>query len=167
MSLILSKLQVEARARAGTLASMLLGLPTYAEIDTVYSLVRGGKIFGGYFEDQWRVNDRLTLNLGLRYDITDWPREGIDANGSSITGNMDLNNGTYVLQKPAPACSASQGAPCIPGGTLPPHVTISPDGRIIKNTYDNFQPRLGAAYRIDDKTVFRAGYGRFFDNWAA
>ena len=156
-----------AGAGGDSFASMLLGLPTYAEIDTVYSQVRGGKIFGGYFEDQWKVNDRLTLNLGLRYDVTDWPREVIDANGSSITGNMDLNNGTYVLQKPAPACSASQGAPCIPGGTLPPHVTISPDGRIIKNTYDNFQPRLGAAYRIDDKTVFRAGYGRFFDNWAA
>jgi hypothetical protein len=148
-------------------ASMLLGLPTYAEIDTVYSRVRGGKIFGGYFEDQWRVNDRLTLNLGLRYDVTDWPREGTDANGSSITGNMDLNNGTYVLQKPAPACSATQGAPCIPGGTLPAHVTVSPDGRIIQNTYDNIQPRVGVAYRINDKTVFRSGYGRFYDNWAA
>jgi outer membrane receptor protein involved in Fe transport len=150
-----------------SMASMLLGLPTYAEIDTVYSKVRGGKIFGGYFEDQWRATDRLTLNLGLRYDVTDWPREGSDANGSSITGNMDLNNGTYVLQKPAPACSPTQGAPCIPGGTLPAHVTVSPDGRIIKNTYDNIQPRVGLAYRINDKTVFRAGYGRFYDNWAA
>src|SRR6267378_4144546 len=156
-----------AGAGGDSLASMLLGLPTYAEIDSVYSQVRGGKIFGGYFEDQWKVNDRLTLNLGLRYDVTDWPREGIDANGSSVTGNMDLNNGTYVLQKAAPACSATQGAPCIPGGTLPPHVTVSPNGRIINNTYDNIQPRLGVAYRINDKTVFRAGYGRFFDNWAA
>jgi outer membrane receptor protein involved in Fe transport len=150
-----------------SLSSMLLGLPTYAEIDTVYSKVRGGKIFGGYFEDQWRVNDRLTLNLGLRYDVTDWPREGTDANGSSITGNMDLNNGTYVLQQSAPACSATQGAPCIPGGTLPPHVLVSPNGRIIQNTYDNFQPRVGVAYRLNDKTVFRGGYGRFYDNWAA
>jgi hypothetical protein len=80
---------------------------------------------------------------------------------------MDLNNGTYVLQKPAPACSATQGAPCIPGGTLPAHVTVSRNGRIIQNTYDNVQPRLGVAYRINDKTVFRAGYGRFYDNWAA
>jgi Carboxypeptidase regulatory-like domain/TonB dependent receptor-like, beta-barrel len=150
-----------------SLSSMLLGLPTYAEIDTVYSKVRGGKIFGGYFEDQWRVNDRLTLNLGIRYDVTDWPREGTDSNGSSITGNIDLNNGTYVLQHSAPACSATQGAPCIPGGNLPPHVLVSPDGRIIQNTYDNVQPRVGAAYRVNDKTVVRGGYGRFYDNWAA
>ena len=148
-------------------ASMLLGLPTYAEIDSVYSQVHGGKIFGGYFGDQWRVNDRLTLNLGLRYDVTDWPREGTKSNGSNITGNMDLNTGTYVLQDPAPACSASQGAPCIPGGALPDHVSVAKNGKLMHNSYDNFQPRLGLAYRINDKTVFRAGYGRFFDNWAA
>ena len=149
-----------------TLASMLLGLPTYAEIDSVFSQVHGGKIFGGYFEDQWKVNDRLTLNMGLRYDLTDWPREGSRSNGSDVTGNIDLNNGTYVLQKPAPACSATQGAPCIPGGSLPPHVTVSPNGRLINNTYDNIQPRLGVAYRLNDNTALRAGYGRFFDNWA-
>ncbi len=148
-------------------ASMLLGLPTYAEIDSVYSGVHGGKIFGTYFSDQWRVNDRLTLNLGLRYDITDWPREGVKSNGSNITGNMDLNNGTYVLQDPAPACSATQGAPCIPGGNLPEHVSVASGGKLMHNSYDNFQPRVGLAYRINDKTVFRAGYGRFFDNWAA
>jgi hypothetical protein len=156
-----------AGAGGDALASMLLGLPTYAEQDTVYSLVHGGKIFGGYFQDQWKVNDRLTLNLGIRYDVTDWPREGTASNGSNITGNMDLNNGTYVLQNPAPACSATQGAPCIPGGTLPAHVTVAPNGKIMHNTYDNVQPRVGVAYRLNDKTVFRAGYGRFFDNWAA
>ena len=148
-------------------ASMLLGLPIYAELDSVDAYLHGGKIVGGYFEDQWKISDRLTVNLGLRYDVTDWPREGQPSNHSNITGNIDLNNGTYILENPAPACSATQGAPCIPGGTLPAHTTVSPNGRIIKNTYDNIQPRVGVAYRINDKTVFRAGYGRFFDNWAA
>ena len=90
------------------------------------------------------MSDRLTLNLGLRYDVTDWPREGHASDHSNITGNIDLNNGTYVFQDPAPACSSTQGAPCIPGGTLPDHVTVSPNGRIIQNTYDNIQPRLGS-----------------------
>jgi hypothetical protein len=149
------------------MASTLLGLPTYAEVDNVYAGLRGGKIFGGYVEDQWKVNDRLTLNLGLRYDVTDWPSEGVPSNHSNITGNLDLNTGTYVLQIPAPACSATQGAPCIPGGTLPDHVTVSKSGKLIGNTYDNIQPRLGVAYRIGSRTVFRAAYGRYFDNWAA
>ncbi|HEX4022673.1 MAG TPA: TonB-dependent receptor [Acidobacteriaceae bacterium] len=149
-------------------ASALLGLPTYGELDSIASGLSGGKIFGTYFEDQWKVNDRLTLNLGLRYDFTNWPVEGSASNGSNITGNIDLNNGTYELQNPAPACSATQGAPCIPnGGALPAHVTVSPNGKIFKNTYDNVQPRVGLAYRINDNTVFRAAYGRFYDNWAA
>jgi hypothetical protein len=148
-------------------ASMMLGLPTYAELDNVDAFLHSGKIFGVYGEDQWKVTDKLTINFGLRYDVTDWPREGRSSDHSDITGNMNLNNGTYVLQKPAPACSSTQGAPCIPGGTLPANVSVSPNGRIIQNTYDNIQPRFGFAYRLNDKTVIRGAYGRFFDNWAA
>jgi hypothetical protein len=148
------------------LASMMLGVPSYAEVDNVYSYLHGGKIIGGYFQDQWRVSDRLTLNLGLRYDVTINPRQGVASNGSNITGNFDFNNGTYVLQDPAPACSASQGAPCIPGGVLPAHVVIAKNGKVITDNYDNVQPRIGLAYRLTTKTVMRGAYGRFFDNWA-
>ena len=148
------------------LASMMLGVPTYAEVDNVYSLLHGGKIIGGYFQDQWRVNDKLTINWGLRYDITVNPRQGKASNGSNITGNFDFSNGTYILQNPAPACSPSQGAPCIPGGTLPAHVVIAKNGKINNDNYDNFSPRIGFAYRLTQSTVMRGGYGRFYDNWA-
>jgi len=148
------------------LASMLLGVPSYAEVDNVYSLLHGGKIIGGYFQDQWRVTDRLTVNLGLRYDVTINPRQGKASNESNITGDFDFNNGTYVLQNPAPACSSSQGAPCIPGGVLPAHVVVARNGKVITDNYDNIQPRVGFAYRLTTRTVMRGGYGRFFDNWA-
>jgi hypothetical protein len=148
------------------LASMMLGVPTYAEVDNVYSLLHGGRVVGGYFQDQWRVNDRLTINWGLRYDVTVNPRQGEPSNGSDVTGNFDFSNGTYILQNPAPPCSPSQGAPCIPGGTLPAHVVIAKNGKINNDNYDNFQPRIGFAYRLTDDTVMRGGYGRFFDNWA-
>ena len=46
------------------LASTMLGVPNYAEVDNVYSLLHGGKIIGTYFQDQWRVNDKLTINWG-------------------------------------------------------------------------------------------------------
>lgn len=148
------------------LASMMLGVPSYAEVDNVYSLLHGGKIVGGYFQDQWRVSDKLTINLGLRYDITVNPRQGRVSDGSNITGNFDFSNGTYILQNPAPACSPTQGAPCIPGGTLPAHVTIAKNGKINNDNYDNVQPRIGFAYRLTPGTVMHGGYGRFFDNWA-
>jgi len=148
------------------MASMLVGVPIYAEVDNVYSLLHGGKIIGSYFQDQWRVTDKLTLNWGLRYDITINPRQGKASNGSNITGNFDFSNGTYILQNPAPACSPSQGAPCIPGGTLPAHTVIAKNGKINNDNYDNFAPRIGFAYRLTPATVMRGGYGRFYDNWA-
>lgn len=148
------------------MAAMLLGVPNYSEVDNVYSLLHGGRIIGTYVQDQWRVNDRLTLNLGLRYDLTINPREGKASNASDITGDFDFSNGTYVLQKAAPACSSTQAAPCIPGGSLPADVVIAKNGKIIHDNYDNFQPRLGVAYRLTTKTVLHGGYGRFFDNWA-
>ncbi|HEX4007384.1 MAG TPA: TonB-dependent receptor [Acidobacteriaceae bacterium] len=148
------------------MASMILGVPVYSEVDNVYSLLHGGKVIGTYIQDQWRVNAKLTVNLGLRYDVTVNPREGKSSNGSDITGDFDFSNGTYVLQKSAPACSASQGAPCLPGGSLPADVTIAKNGKIIHDNYDNLQPRFGFAYRLTGKTVMHGGYGRFFDNWA-
>ena len=99
------------------LASMVLGVPTYSEVDNVYSLLHGGKIIGAYVQDQWRATDRLTINWGVRYDVTINPRQGKASDGSNITGDFNFSNGTYILQNPAPACSATQGAPCIPGGS--------------------------------------------------
>jgi hypothetical protein len=149
------------------LASMMLGIPSYAEVDNVYSYLHGGKVISVYFQDQWRMTPRLTVNLGLRYDVTINPREGRASDQSNITGDFDFSNGTYVLQDPAPACSATQGTPCIPGGTLPAHVVVAKNGKISQDIYDNIQPRLGFAYRLTANTVLRGAYGVFFDNWAA
>ena len=149
-----------------SMASFVLGVPEYAEIDNVYSLLHSGKIIGVYFQDQWKATSKLTLNLGLRYDVTINPREGKASNGSNITGDFDFSNGTYILQNPAPACSATRGAPCIPGGTLPANVTIAENGKIIHDDYSNIQPRVGFAYLLTPKLVMRGAYGRFYDNWA-
>ncbi len=148
------------------LASFLLGVPDSAFRGNENIISNGGWVDGFYFQDQWRVSDKLTLNLGLRYDITLLPRSGLSKDLSDAVGDFDLNNGTYILQKSAPACSASQGAPCIPGGVLPPHVVVSKDGKIIRNTWDNIQPRFGFAYRLAPNTALRGSYGRFYDNWA-
>ena len=148
------------------LASMVLGVPNYSEVDNVYSLLHGARIIGVYFQDQWRPTDKLTINWGIRYDLTINPRQGKASNGSNITGDFNFSNGTYILQNPAPACSATQGAPCIPGGVLPADVTIASNGKIIHDNYNNVQPRVGFAYRLTPQIVMHGGYGRFYDNWA-
>ncbi len=78
------------------------------------------KDIGFYLQDQWKVNDRLTLTLGARYEHT-------------YTPPPPTANPLYPLT----------GAP-LPSGNM------------------NLMPRIGLAYKINDKTVIRAGMGTFF-----
>ncbi|HEX4772905.1 MAG TPA: TonB-dependent receptor [Bryobacteraceae bacterium] len=152
------------------LASALLGLPTSVNRRNVNITTHGGWVDGFYFQDQWKVSDKLQLNLGLRYDLTLWPIYGSPQDNNQYVGDTDLDTGNYILARVPPACSTGV-SPCIPtpGGLLPPHVTVtnSGNGSIIHNTFDNWQPRMGLAYRVAPNTVIRASVGRFFDNWAA
>jgi Carboxypeptidase regulatory-like domain len=91
---------------------------------------------GVFAQDDWRVTSRLTLNLGLRYDLFTWPYE-VNNNQS----NFDLN--TQTLQ------AAGQG---------------NNSRSLINNNYTNFAPRFGFAYDTTGKgeTVLRGGYGIFY-----
>ena len=93
------------------------------------------------------------------------------------TGNANPVTGQYQLNALPPNCSATQGAPCIPTGIytasstpapggLPANAYVSPTLRVIKNSLADWAPRLGLAYRLNDKTVIRAAYSRFYDEWA-
>jgi hypothetical protein len=91
---------------------------------------------GFFVQDDFRVTRRLTLNLGLRYDILTWPVE-VDNRQS----NFDLTTGALVV-------SGSNGSA----------------RTAIPNDYHDFGPRLGFAYQLtgDGKTVVRGGYGLFY-----
>jgi hypothetical protein len=151
------------------LASFLLGTPTEAGRRNVIETEHGGWVDGFYAMDQWKVTTKLSVSFGLRYDITFVPVYGDNQNANNFVGDMNFRNGTYVLARNAPSCAQTNAAPCIPGGTLPAHVVVTPlAGTAIFHTdYNDIQPRIGFAYQMWPKTVLRAGYGRFFDNWAA
>jgi hypothetical protein len=91
----------------------------------------------GYFaQDDWRVNDRLTLNLGVRYDLYTWPYEI-----HNQQSNWNPATGTLVV-------------PGTPGYSR----------ALVDNDKNNFAPRIGFAYNLrgDGKTVIRGGYGIFY-----
>ncbi|HUK24622.1 MAG TPA: carboxypeptidase regulatory-like domain-containing protein [Terriglobales bacterium] len=151
------------------LASFLLGVPNEAARRNVIETEHGGWVNGFYAMDQWKVTSKLSVNLGVRYDFTLVPVYGDNADANNFVGDMDFRDGTYILARNAPSCDQTNAAPCIPGGNLPDHVLVTPlgGGAIYHNDFSNIQPRLGVAYQIFPNTVIRAGYGRFYDNWAA
>src|SRR5260370_32055453 len=109
--------------------------------------------------DKWNATSRLTLNVALLYDCQAYPLWGNLKDPVSAVGEIDFNNGTYILQRPVASCANTGNiAPCIPGTSLPANVVISPNARLWKNTKTNFQPRLGMAYRLSDKMVLRASF---------
>ena len=160
-----------------SLASFLLDVPGGANRRDVNEQTRPGGVLSAFAQDSWKVTPKLTFNYGLRYDLTLIPPYGTNATigqqGGIQTGDIDFNNGTYVIQYPPPPCSATGAAPCIPSiagqpdGTLPAHVVVDPRGKIAHNTYTNFGPHIGFAYRIGEKNVVRASSGIVYDNWAA
>jgi hypothetical protein len=151
------------------IASFLLGDPFEAGRRNVIETEHSGWVDGFYAMDQWKVTSKLSVNIGVRYDITLMPIYGDNKNANNFVGDMDFTHGTYILARNAPSCTQTNAAPCIPGGTLPAHVVVTPQGgtAIFHTDYNDIQPRIGVAYQLFPNTVLRAGYGRFFDNWAA
>lgn len=148
------------------LASLLLGVVDNGQRQDTLGPLRGQHAAGFYLMDKWKVTDRLTLNLGLRADLQYNGVYGETNSGTIYVGNVDFNNGTYVLQKAPGDCTILQVAPCIPfpGGALPAHVLVSKNGHLFDNNY-GLQPRIGLAYRLTDNTALRAGFGVFNDLW--
>lgn len=99
----------------------------------------------GYFQDNWRVNPRLTLNLGMRYEV---PIGWHIPNGYSTFAPSVANPGAAGL--PGAYIFAGQGA----GRTGTP--------RTFPTDWTNVGPRAGFAFKLFDKTVLRGGYGIYY-----
>jgi hypothetical protein len=158
-------------------ASLVLGFPAAGTYRNIFEDAHSGWINGIYGEDQFKATNRLTLNLGVRNDMVYTPIYGTGNAGNYYTGNANPLTGQYELNALPPLCSATQGAPCIPNGIytasstpgtgqLPANAYVSPTLRVIRNSLTDWAPRLGLAYRLNDKTVIRAAFSRYYDEWA-
>ena len=155
--------------------AFLLGYPDYTEVSTTNDPTMNGLgyAYAGFAQDDWKISNSLTLNLGLRYELhppihdtngnfaafmPNWSGIGTDGvtqvNGAVVVPNMQAsNNASQAFRNgiaPTPILTASQAG--IPS-TL----------RFTDRT--DFGPRLGFAWRLfgKDTTVVRGGWGRFIE----
>jgi len=130
-------------------ASMLLGAADSANRSVVPESLIFGIRYGytaGYFQDNWKVNSRLTLNLGMRYEV---PIGWHEKNGDY--SHIDLT-------KPNPGAGGLPGTLVFAGfGAGRANVK-----RFYPTDFSNLGPRVGFAYRIANKTVFRGGWGVYY-----
>jgi carboxypeptidase family protein len=106
----------------------------------------------GYFQDDFKVTTRLTLNLGLRYEYDQpWYEQ------NNKTANVVLTPGGAVVEY----------AGTIPAGAVSGSV-ICPHSACYDGTYNQVMPRIGFAYQALSKLVIRGGYGAtsFFEGYS-
>ncbi|WP_263353177.1 TonB-dependent receptor [Acidicapsa acidisoli] len=134
-----------------------------------------------YVQDDWKINRRLTLNLGVRWsrfpsatDVKNTlnnfdPRLYNSANAPVIdptTGNFDPTQTALIPATYTNGIIFPQGAACTAAQAVSSQVTCSPYGSYINpNNNANFGPRLGFAYNPDGRgiTAIRGGFGIFYD----
>ena len=164
----------QAPGSAGSgLASALLGLPSVFQ----GTLPEEGKVnftmgtWSAYFQDEWKVSPNVTVNYGIRLDHTTRPT----MHQIGLQAGEDLDRGVYLIGAATmpPACNDAGKAPCIPGNGLEdvPYgdKIVLADNPVFlpQPSWDDWGPRVSVAWRVEPKTVVRAGYGLLWDAFSA
>jgi hypothetical protein len=150
------------------LASMALGIPTNLrnQYNRGYFYFRQWET-GLYAHDSWKVTPRLTLELGVRWDK--WTP--YDEKYNRLV-NLDLGNLANRFEVITPGNHRMEDLTGVPPSVLASWAkrgltwrTAADAGlpdKLIPADNNNFGPRLGAAFRLTNKTSLRAGYGEYF-----
>src|SRR5215470_17529446 len=137
-------------------ASYLLGALNGATVneDSVVLTIAQFSDYAWWAADDYRVNSRLTLNLGLRHDIMLPYTEAGDH---------------FTFLDPTAPNPAAGGRPGVLrfGGNYAPDAISCHCGQIINTYYRALGPRVGFAFGLNDKTVFRGGYGMMYSRSGA
>jgi outer membrane receptor protein involved in Fe transport len=121
------------------IADFLLGYAQRAQLTNVFVVNQRLWSTSFFVQDDWKVTDALTVNLGIRYDFMTPPYEANNA-----MANFDP--------------SGAGGLVFASDGSLADRALVNPD----KN---NFAPRVGAVYKLGDRTIIRGGFGVFYNQF--
>ncbi len=120
------------------LADLLLGVPQSSSINIINGTRGQRRVeYAFYLQDNWKVTDKLTLNLGLRYDVFG-PFPWVEV------GNRQAN---FLPDR---------------GIVVPVGTPDLPNRAGSRTDFNDFSPRIGFAYNLNSKTVLRGAWGLFY-----
>ena len=136
-------------------ADLLLGAPNGGNIDNNVFPIYMASYYAPWFQDDWKIGRRLTLNFGFRYDanlpgVERYDRLNYGFNTSTVNpANARIDRSRLI-----------NGLTQITGG-----LGFAAEGQAaVESDWNNVQPRIGFAYSLTQKTVLRGGYGRYYIN---
>ncbi len=139
-----------------SIASFLLGY-VGGQVDYNLFPTTLGKYYAPWFQNDWKVNRRLTLNLGLRWDVNVAPNERYNRLNRSLEPNVTNPANALIDRTQFP------NLPQLKGGLL--FAGVNDIERIAGDIdWNNIQPRIGFAYLLREKLVMRGGWGLYFVN---
>ncbi len=138
-------------------ASFLLGTPSGGNIDYNAFTALMWKYYAPYIQDDWKVSRKMTLNLGLRWDVNVPPNERYNRLNRGFDFNV-VNPVDKMIDR-----AQFPNFPAVKGGLL--FAGIGGLSRSAADTdFTAFQPRFGMAYQVSSKLVLRGGFGRYYLN---
>ena len=137
---------VASSTSGNSIASFLLGQGTGQIGIRIKNLATESFAYGVFVQDDWKATPKLTLNMGLRWDV-DRPR-------TERLNRME----TFNPNLPSPLASQAK-LPNLTGGFVYNSASNRPQD---STEFTDFSPRFGFSYAIDAKTVIRGGFGIFF-----
>lgn len=140
-------------------ASLLLGYPSYVRRGVGIPNAQGRQnAYSAFFQDDWRVTDKLTVNLGVRWEGFNRPYDAADALGNLL---ITRENGQDVARLMWAGVNPLAAPDTGKIGEGPR--TYGYGRSLMKNRWMNFAPRVGIAYQATPKTVVRLAFGMFFN----
>ncbi len=145
------------------LASFLYGIPSGGFVDLNASEAESSKFYSFFLQDDWRVAKKLTLNLGVRWEME-----------TPVTERFNRSTADFNFTTPNPIQAQAQAAYAkAPIAEVPVNafrtlggltfVGIGGNQRGIRDmSYGAVMPRIGLAYQLTPRTVVRTGYGIFY-----
>ncbi len=128
-------------------ASMLIGVPNSGTISHTFDSAMASSYWGFYVQNDWRLSRKLTLNMGLRWDA-DTPH------------TERYNRLSYWdIDAPSPIAGRVAGYPDLKGAMK----FVTPDHRRqVPTDLNNWGPRFGFAYKVNERIVFRGAYAMMY-----